>query len=321
MKVLSGLLAWAVAGSKKLAVLMSLALIASPLAAGSGQTQEAQGMGDDVVELVRVASDGANRSLSPTRRRYRHPRVSPDGKAVIFSESKGSNGDVWSLDIERDEIARLTFSESRNFAPLWSPNGASFVFTSSRSGHPNIWIKEAEGASEPQHLMPSDGFQVAHDWSSDGRYLVFLEFGAGAGGGLRVLDFESGSVEPYLVTEFKESNATFSPDSHWIAYGSDETGQNEIYVRSFPLQDAKWAISNDGGSQPGWSPDGRTIYYRGADDRFYAVAVEPSDSGMVIGSPVVLFDDPYARFTTGRHWDVTPDGDFIFLRSDGDVGG
>jgi Tol biopolymer transport system component len=292
-----------------------LMLIALGFAPSVGQTQEAGVDDEDMVGLLRVSPDGASQRLSSTRRLYRHPRVSADGTAVIFSEGTGSNGDIWSLDVKRDVPTRLTFSESRNFAPLWSPDGSSFVFTSSRSGHANIWLKATEGTSEPEHLMPNDSFQVVHDWSTDGRYLVFLEFGSGAQGGLKVLDLESREVESYLVTEFRESNATFSPDGRWVAYDSNESGQSEVYVRGFPLQGGKWRVSHRGGMRPDWAPDGGMVYYLGADNKFYGVAVEASGADLGVSPPVALFDDPYARFTTGRHWDVAPDGSFVFIGS------
>jgi hypothetical protein len=147
---------WRTATSLGLVVIAGLMLIALGFAPSVGQAQEAGVDDEDMVELLRVSPDGVSQRLSSTRRRYRHPRVSADGKTVIFSEGTGSNGDIWSLDVKRDVPTRLTFSESRNFAPLWSPDGSSFVFTSSRSGHANIWLKATEGTSEPEHLMPND---------------------------------------------------------------------------------------------------------------------------------------------------------------------
>jgi len=131
-----------------------------------------------------------------------------------------------------------------------------------------------------------------------------------------LLDLETRDVEPYLQTEFGEEDGEFSPDGRWVAYQSDESGEEEIYVRPFPSAPGKWRISSGGGIDPVWSRDGSTIYYRSFDKNFYGVPVSTEGSTFRAGSPRVVFEDVYENYR-GRSYDIAPDDTFLFMKGEG----
>jgi Tol biopolymer transport system component len=239
--------------------------------------------------------------------------ISPDGRSVLFAASvEGAALNIWSLDLERDVATRLTFGESGDFAARWSQDGSQFTFTSLRAdGVAQMWVKGAQGTTEPQRLFESDTFQIATSWSPDGRYVMVFELDGDPD--LKVLDTESGEMQPYLTSDFAESGGIFSPDGSLVAVVSDESGQDEIYLRPFPLGPGKWRVSTGGAGSPKWSADGRSIFFRGADRKVYQVAVSVEGALVRIGSPRVLFEDIFYR-GTGAQYDVMADGSFIFLR-------
>jgi serine/threonine-protein kinase len=269
------------------------------------------------LDFLRVGVDGSEEVLSGSRSAYRNPRMSPDGSAVLYDVSlEGAAPDIWSLDLERDVATRLTFSEAPDFAAVWSPDGGSFAFSSRRSGQANVWLKSAEGTRDAEPLFESSNFQLPSSWHPNGRQLLIHENNSQSGMDLLILDVETKEIEPYLDTEFGEESGDFSPDGRWVAYESDESGEAEVYVRPFPLEAGKWRISSAGGYDPVWAPDGRTIYYRGSDNKVYGVSVAVDGSDLSVGSARALFDDRYEDYR-GRSYDIGPDGSFLFMQGEG----
>jgi serine/threonine-protein kinase len=269
------------------------------------------------LDFLRVGMDGSEEVLSGSRSAYRNPRMSPDGSAVLYDVSlEGAAPDIWSLDLERDVATRLTFSEAPDFAAVWSPDGGSFAFSSRRSGQANVWLKSAEGTRDAEPLFESSNFQLPSSWHPNGRQLLIHENNSQSGMDLLILDVETKEIEPYLDTEFGEESGDFSPDGRWVAYESDESGEAEVYVRPFPLEAGKWRISSAGGYDPVWAPDGRTIYYRGSDNKVYGVSVAVDGSDLSVGSARALFDDRYEDYR-GRSYDIGPDGSFLFMQGEG----
>ncbi len=270
---------------------------------------EAEALGQ--LELLRVQPDGTAEPLSATRRAYRNPRISPDEATVLFVDApQAANQDIWSLDLERDVATRLTFDETGDFGPVWSPDGTRFAFASRRAGQANIWVKRVEGTSEAEPLTTEGGlFQVPMDWSPDGRHILFFQVDAGAN--VYTLDVGTLEVEPYLDSEFEEGSSKFAPNGRWVAFRSDESGRDEVYIRPFPLAAGKWQVSAGGGSEPVWSSDGRVVYYRGDDRKLYAADVTEEGSSLRVGSPRPVFEDRYRR-GPGRGYDIASDGSFVF---------
>ena len=131
---------------------------------------------------------------------------------------------------------------------------------------------------------------------------------------LYMVSLEGGSAEVLLNTEFNEQNARISPDGGWLAYTSNESGQDEIYVRPFPdVESGKWQVSTDGGNMPQWGPDGRGLFYQSADFQLTRVPIRIEGS-FSYGNPEALFSyQPYTGF-----FDVSADGErFLMIRPGG----
>ena len=247
----------------------------------------------------------------------RDPALSPDEKLVAVMALEGTNRDLWSWEISRDVKNRLTFSETSERNPVWSPTAAELAFTSDRGGSYGIFLRKADGSDEPRPLAAGPHNELVTDWSRDGRYLVYTVRHPGSGIDIEYLerkgegsDWES---HPYLQTQFREDFPQFSPDGRFLAYRSDESGRDEIYVRPFPEGGGRIAVSSNGGTQPRWSRDGKEIFYvEGTTLVAVAVSTRPSFS---VGSVTRLFEHralltslwPFARY------DVSGDGQRFVL--------
>jgi len=247
------------------------------------------------------------------------PRLSPDGKrvAVTVGEELGARA-VGVLDLGRGSQRRLTF-ESSNAQPVWSPDGRRIVFSSSRDGSWNLYWRAADGSDADTLLLAGDNELWAADFSPDGKHLIYWEIDAETARDLWVLRLE-GDLEPspFLVTRYNERAALFSPDGRWIAYVSDESGSDEIYVRPYPGPGGQTTVSTDGGVEPHWAHDGRRLFYRQAD-RMMAVSVE-TDPDFSVSKPIVLFEGRFDRGVTGNlSYDLGPLGErFLMLQPLGD---
>ena len=227
------------------------------------------------------------------------------------------NTDVIVYDLARETSTRLTFDPGADGWPLWSPDGQRILFRSDRDGAANIYAVAANGTGQPARVTTSEADQWPQSWSGDGQTLVIL---AGPGD-LQVVSIGADSPpEDLIATEAVEAYAEVSPDGHWMAYMSTESGGFEVYVRPFPdVDDGKWQISRDGGVAPAWAPDGRELFFRapgGAEMLVVAVDTEPVFSP---GNPEALFAGPYRTDAPGRNrpWDVAADGRFLMIKDSG----
>jgi hypothetical protein len=237
---------------------------------------------------------------------YTDVALSPDETrvAVTRRDPQGSNLDLWLIDIARNAPSRFTFHEAVDRWPVWSPDGARIAFASSRDGPFSLYQKVSSGAGSDELLLKASGdpFFPA-DWSSDGRYLLYVSHTSKTGFDLGVLPVE-GDRKPaiYLQTPFNERNGRFSPDGKFIAYASDESGRYEVYVQPFPVSGAKWMISSGGGAFPRWRRDGKEIFYVSSVSKLTAVEVKTAPR-FEAALPQPLFD---ARLYTGLNLGVFP---------------
>ena len=209
--------------------------------------------------------------------------LSPDGTRLALTKNieAADAGNIWLLDLSRSGAsARFTFGSLVDAYPVWSPDGRRIAFSSNRDGAYNLYQKPANGATDEEVLLKSGEDKIPTSWSRDGRFLLYAIVQPKTKSDLWVLPLDGGMKPvPFLVTEFNESQARFSPDGHWVAYTSDEPCQNEVYVRSFSMNSAgtaieasgKWPISNGFGTSPHWRGDGKELYYRSQDGHVMAV--------------------------------------------------
>jgi Tol biopolymer transport system component len=173
---------------------------------------------------------------------------------------------IW--DLVRQTLTRLTFDETMSISPLWSPDAKRIVFFAVSDGKAGIYEKAADGTGKGELLlsMPGGGIPPS-SWADNGKTLVVME-GAGLGANnidIGVLSMEGDhKLRPLLKEKYHEAQPRISPDGKWMAYTSNESGQNQIYVRPFPGVESggRWQVSADGGDSPLWSPDGRELFYR-----------------------------------------------------------
>jgi Tol biopolymer transport system component len=249
--------------------------------------------------------------------------LSPDGKRVAVDEiDQTPSRDIWLLDVARGVPMKFTF-DAQSSKPIWSRDGTRLAFDSGRGGTSNIYQKSSSGSGNEELLSK---YGIVEDWSPDGRYLLYIVNDPKTNNShLWVLPDPAGPPEnhkpaPYLRTAFNEHEGQFSPDGHWVAYTSDESGQYQIYVQSFPAGAGKFRVSTGaGGTQPRWRRDGKELFYIAEDGKLMAVDLKTALT-FEAAAPKALFDPriprnripPWAAFS----YDVTADGKRFLVDSD-----
>ena len=248
---------------------------------------------------------------------YRIARVSPDGRRIALDRGRPGSRDVWIFEVDSGTARPLARSDGDDESPIWSPDGGQVIYTLGRGAEATLHARAASGDGAPERLSDSANRQWPQSWSADGRVLVFSSRTVHPTNGPQPLDVrmmmldDDRAVAPLLVSAFNESNPAVSPDGAWIAYRSDESGRNEVYVERFPDLGDRVQVSSDGGTAPLWSHDGTELYYR-AGRAMMAVAVEPGAS-FSAGRPELLFEGPYLD-DLARNYDLAPDGRFLMIK-------
>ncbi len=230
--------------------------------------------------------------------------ISPDGKKLAFDYAD----ETYVMELARGVSTRLTFGPE-NTNPAWSPDGRYIAYDKVNVG---LYRKLASGAGEEELLVPAKNLAVPKSWSPDGKFLVYAQINPGTGADLMAIPV-NGDRKPFPVVQpnATEDQGQFSPDGHWLAYTSNESGQAEVYVIPFPpTPGAKWLVSRGGGVQPRWRRDGKELFYISADSRMMSVQVSTHPTFQA-GTPHSLFQSDIVDtgIRTGpMSWDVEPDG-------------
>ena len=266
--------------------------------------------------LVWVDREGKETPIEAPPNGYDHPGISPDGTKVALNLDSEGNADIWIWDFVREIPTRLTFDEAVDVTPLWTLDGQRILFGSLRNGESfDVYWKAADGTGNAEELFSAPEPNIwPLSWSSDGK--SFLTSDAGGQG---IIDIAAISMEGdrerklLLAEKYKETQPQISPDGRWLAYMSDESGEDQIYIRPFPeLNKGKEQISASGGRSPLWSPDGKELFYRAVGSNMgavMAVSIE-TEPALKPGKPRLLFSGPYdiARGDGQYCWDIHPDG-------------
>ena len=252
-------------------------------------------------------------------------RVSPDGRRVAV-QREFANADLWLLD--GDRASRFTFDAATEVRPTWSPDGTRIAFASNRTGVFDLYQKLTSGAGVEERIVASNQTKTPSSWSADGRFLLFNSTDPQTSMDMWVVPMGDRTPSPFLKTPFRELHGVFSPDDRWVAYQSNESGQDEVYGRPFvPPTDATRAattapataggqsqVSTAGGVHPVWRRDGKELHYLNPEGAMMAVPIA-TGATLSPGAPVVLFSTRIvgggADRGVGPQYDVAPDGRFL----------
>jgi serine/threonine-protein kinase len=260
-----------------------------------------QGLG---IELIRGRELFARLALS-------NLALSHDGTRLIYSAISSGQGaaDLWSLDLVRRSVSRLTFEEGAEVDAVWSRDDRAVYYRSDLRNDGTIFRRAADGSGAAEEIgtTPSGIWPLAA--SGDGRWLVIGTVGATTGRDLLRFDLATRELTPLVETSSFDEYPALSPDDRLLAYASEQSGRWEVYAKALGGGQGTWQISTEGGLRPRWRADGRELYFLARPDRVMAVDVEP---GAVprFSAPRELFRQPIEDF------DVAPDGQrFVALRT------
>jgi Tol biopolymer transport system component/tRNA A-37 threonylcarbamoyl transferase component Bud32 len=327
-----GFLAWSVPdgtifaapfdlGSKKLTApgrpvsgqLFSIAGFTPPAAAGGHALVYVPGRNRI---LTRVNRLGIGTPLLTTDRTYHSPRVSPDGRrvAVDFTDQQR---DVWLFSLGDSTLTRFGF-DSSGHDPTWLPDGSGLLFAAIRGSDVGIFRRRFDGRSAAESVLVAGPQISAHAVTPDGREAVAVDISRGQFDLFRVPLKEPGPIDTLAGTTYNEGYPSLSPDGRWLAYVSDESGRAEVYVRTYPAFTSKVQVSQDGGSEPVWSRNGREIFYRsggGAEPKLLAARVATDGGFRVTGREPLFGVGSYEFASPHANYDVFPDGQsFVMVR-------
>ena len=270
------------------------------------------------LSLVSVSRQGKVTPLLEQPRSYHSPRVSPDGRYIALDFSETTR-DVWLLDRRDSTMSRATF-QSTGHDPTWLPNGREIVFAEARGPRVGIVRAPVDG-SRPADSVYFEGSQVSvHGVTPDGRTGIAVRFMSTAGlGDIVAVPLEGGGpVKPLVATPYDEGYPALSPDGRWLAYVSNEANRPEVYLRALDGTAGKLLVSQNGGSEPVWSRDGRELFYRSlgpGEPELVAALIETHPSLRVVSRTPLFPVTDYEAAVPHANYDVMPDGQsFVMVR-------
>ena len=245
---------------------------------------------------------------------YENPRFSPDGKRLAFEVATTVvRADIWAKDLERDTLSRLTHLPGRNNSPLWTHDGKSIVFSSAFQEAPGIYWLRADGSGEAQRLIESKTLIKASSFSPDGKWLAYVQWKPDGNAAIWTARVEGDGDHPRLgkanafLETFDGGNPAFSPDGHWLAYDSNESGTYEVYVQPFPGPGGKSQVSSGGGGFPIWSRNRRELFFF-QDSHIMVADYATRGDSFTVGKPRVWSHNSLAPLADNYPYDLAPDG-------------
>jgi Tol biopolymer transport system component len=278
---------------------------------------------DSPEQLVWLDRAGAFQELFGVSGEYRDFRLSPDQTRIAmditrFGKSTASARDIATYDPVRGVLERLTTHERADLVPVWSPDGERLAFASNRLGAFDPYTTAApnqEGILAD--MEPRGGWPT--DWSPDGQFVLWQA--GNPGPDVWIVPTSVQQPFPYLNSPFAERGGVFSPDGHWIAYSSNESGREEVYIQSFPATGGgrRYSVSGAGGAEPAWRSDGQELFYVSAEGTLTAVPVTLGETLIEFGGRETLFSAPVGTFR--RNYEVSKDGQRFLVSRPAQPGG
>jgi len=272
-------------------------------------------------DLVWVDRNGAEESLGLPVRYYGLPSLSPDGKRLAVSVIVEGNDTILVYELPQGRPTSLTLQVGREFGPIWTPDGQHVTYTAISSDQPpNVHWKMADGSGPPEVLRRSAHPEFPNSWSPDGKVLAFTVSSIEPGSFLGQSDIwllpasDKRPAEPWFESPSDEFGATFSPEGRLIAYTSNESGNNQVYLRPYPGPIGQITVSSNGGAEPRWAKSGQELFYRDGD-KLLAVDVH-TEPHITVGTPIVLFKGSYLQGGSAdvpANYDVSADGQLFLM--------
>jgi serine/threonine-protein kinase len=266
-----------------------------------------------------MRADGKLTPLRPMNTIWESLAISPDRRRLAVDVHDGKQWDLYLYEWERDNLSRLTLTGG--VRPVWTVDGRKIVYSAPfERGAASLWWRNFDGSGSAERLTASVNPQRAASWHPSGRFLAFMEVRTTTSWDVLILPMNgsqstgwtAGTPTAFLETTAAEAEPMFSPDGKWIAYQSNESGRNEVYVLPFPGPGSRTTISRDGGTQPIWSPTRNELFYCGQDGELMVVPFSKSDASFDAGVPRVWARGNFlVRQGPGlsRSIDIHPDGD------------
>jgi Tol biopolymer transport system component len=268
-----------------------------------------------VNRIVRRGRQGATEVVMDSARGYAHPRLSPDGRRLAFEVQGGSSSEIWIADLAGRTSERLT-RDAFDDRPEWSPDGGRILYSSTRTSNASLWWQPSDGSGTATLVYQGRDATREGVFTPDGRSLVIRLDTPNNNRDIQLLPLTGPRVpRPLITTPDDEKEPRVSPDSRWVAYVSNASGREEVYVRALEGAGGRIAVSSGGGGEPLWSHDGRRLYYRAGPALMQAtVSTSPA---LAVTARDTLFQGPYATDIYHPGYDVTPDDQsFIMLQPD-----
>jgi serine/threonine-protein kinase len=262
--------------------------------------------------FVLVDRKGNVQPVSTRRGNYSEFSISPNGRSIA-TRVFAINDDIWTYDIASGAPLRFTFEPLDEIFPQWTADGTRIAF-GTRNG--TIFWKSSDGSGPREELTHGASPRYPASFSRDGKRMAFVELHPTRRGDIWLMPLDGDrQPEPLVATDADERDARFSPDGQWLAYVSDETGRDEVFIRPIAARGGRKQVSSEGGTRPAWSANGRELFFaRGGE----LAAVTLDGQGNPVGRDRVLFSAP--RFedlqldSENALYDVMPDGEhFVFL--------
>ncbi len=274
------------------------------------------GSGENNNNLALVNMDGKITPLKTDEGFYSTPRFSPDGSkiAVTLGRNPENDGSIWIYSLKENSLNRFTFGEG-NYDPVWSRNGKDIYYASGMSGSEGILVRPADGSALPKRIYKLTQLLYPQSVTPDSKYLIINAFSGPTQGDILGLNLNSYKIDTLVSTKNNEYFGEVSPNGKWLLYGSNETGNNENFLKSYPDLKGKWQITTGGGGDPTWSPNGDKIYYINFQAKLMSLPIITNPS-LVIGNPKVRFDISIMDLqdALGATYDISPNGkEFVFI--------
>jgi serine/threonine-protein kinase len=263
-------------------------------------------------QIALVDRSGAIEPISQEPQAYHSPRFSPDGRRLAVDITTSGGRDIWVYDLEQETLTRITFDGNAN-DPVWTPDGRRVCYGSALgTGLRQPHCTNADGSGGSELLYESADEATAGVWLPDGDAVVLIPFNAARGYDLQLLTPGAATQpEALLATPFTEQFPAISPDGHWLAYVSDESGRPELYVRPLHERAGRVQISQGGATEVAWSRDGREIFYiepAGTGPQLMVARVETSPQFQVLSRQPLFATDQFESAAPHANYDVHPDG-------------